>query len=116
MAETKTISIHAAQEGCDVQGQIFHQSNLISIHAAQEGCDKGLTVQDGAEVNFNPRSPRGLRLGNLKILWGLLNISIHAAQEGCDQQQRNGQYTEKISIHAAQEGCDRQRQCCFVGH
>ena len=86
MAETKTISIHAAQEGCDVQGQIFHQSNLISIHAAQEGCDKGLTVQDGAEVNFNPRSPRGLRLGNLKILWGLLNISIHAAQEGCDGQ------------------------------
>ena len=86
------ISIHAAQEGCD---SIFWRESTaalnISIHAAQEGCDfiaafgevhcniefqstqpkraatkraQG-TAQDGCY--FNPRSPRGLRLGKHRV-------------------------------------------------
>ena len=34
--------------------------------------------------NFNPRSPRGLRLNSTVILYIAFKISIHAAQEGCD--------------------------------
>ena len=33
------ISIHAAQEGCDLAGNGEVQNRNISIHAAQEGCD-----------------------------------------------------------------------------
>ena len=35
---------------------------MISIHAAQEGCDGGWRYQQRQHNNFNPRSPRGLRL------------------------------------------------------
>ena len=33
----------------------------ISIHAAQEGCDICFKRQGSSSGNFNPRSPRGLR-------------------------------------------------------
>ena len=33
------ISIHAAQEGCDVMTTYIDPAVVISIHAAQEGCD-----------------------------------------------------------------------------
>ena len=131
------ISIHAAQEGCDLCRVFINilpagfQSTQpkraatvsfvcgrcrtdISIHAAQEGCD-GISY---------------------KLLHHLNAISIHAAQEGCDQKQLavlpvrylfqstqpkraatcTVQYVHKkagISIHAAQEGCDtRPLTCC----
>ena len=34
----------------------------ISIHAAQEGCDNGRRSHEKNSNDFNPRSPRGLRL------------------------------------------------------
>ena len=36
---TFMISIHAAQEGCDLEDERVFFNSLISIHAAQEGCD-----------------------------------------------------------------------------
>ena len=60
---SKDISIHAAQEGCDIIGIV--QADVIfviSIHAAQEGCDGEIVELDYPTKNFNPRSPRGLRL------------------------------------------------------
>ena len=40
--QLKKISIHAAQEGCDLVESCKHKFDLdISIHAAQEGCDTG---------------------------------------------------------------------------
>ena len=82
--------------------------------------------------DFNPRSPRGLRLHRASDIEKLTNISIHAAQEGCDPalsqhvniaQNFNPRSPRglrpciffrifrpfSISIHAAQEGCD---WCC----
>ena len=79
-------------------------------------------------LNFNPRSPRGLRLAAFKTARDS-EISIHAAQEGCDwgwrefptlpalfqstqpkraATARRPAFTawQAISIHAAQEGCD----------
>ena len=35
-------------------------------------------------MNFNPRSPSGLRLFFLRDVRGGLGISIHAARVGCD--------------------------------
>ena len=79
------ISIHAAQEGCDLdRWQMIDNSLFISIHAAQEGCD---LIQPGDII-----------LVEL--------ISIHAAQEGCDILPFDVQHDAAISIHAAQEGCD----------
>ena len=59
-------------------------------------------------INFNPRSPRGLRRQLSIIMLILLVISIHAAQEGCDKWALANAYAYVISIHAAQEGCDPQ--------
>ena len=102
---------------------------IISIHAAQEGCDFNLHYKTIRAANFNPRSPRGLRLKKQHNGSKYCNISIHAAQEGCDPKlvesysvpfyfnprsprglrlgnQIQKQSYDDISIHAAQEGCD----------
>ena len=56
------ISIHAAQEGCDVNtAGRFNKKKFISIHAAQEGCDLDKRKSSTVAFYFNPRSPRGLR-------------------------------------------------------
>ena len=146
------ISIHAAQEGCDVCGNFDMADPTISIHAAQEGCDSSAGISSRSmsrfqstqpkraatpcplfvdatalifqstqpkraatcssaigsisyrfqstqpkraatgyagtggtpNGNFNPRSPRGLRLPSHFLRPVALPISIHAAQEGCD--------------------------------
>ena len=100
----------------------------ISIHAAQEGCDRHCKKHKRVGVNFNPRSPRGLRLATSVIgspcdnfnprsprglrpiidrVAGFFDmISIHAAQEGCDASVPGNTHNGLISIHAAQEGCD----------
>ena len=82
----------------------------ISIHAAQEGCDnKHCQSNPRIRLDFNPRSPRGLRLKIQFIAEHTNCISIHAAQEGCDIYNPCPPSVLCISIHAAQEGCD---SCC----
>ena len=56
----------------------------ISIHAAQEGCDVEYLLGEDENDYFNPRSPRGLRLTASTKDRLVELISIHAAQEGCD--------------------------------
>ena len=60
--------------------------SYISIHAAQEGCDFISQYFIRTIKNFNPRSPRGLRLEYVTDSINTSKISIHAAQEGCDSQ------------------------------
>ena len=106
---TGAISIHAAQEGCDEVAALAVRGRGISIHAAQEGCDSPKGCKTLKHSDFNPRSPRGLRLlpGFSQVIMG--DISIHAAQEGCDANVHvTRQDRENISIHAAQEGCDHK--------
>ena len=83
-------------------------ANGISIHAAQEGCDIScMFLATSISSDFNPRSPRGLRHNPLAFFEAYPIISIHAAQEGCDPPPKNGKLLYGvISIHAAQEGCD----------
>ena len=63
---------------------IYPKGDRISIHAAQEGCDNYRRRRGEKNGDFNPRSPRGLRL--MATIGNALDvvISIHAAQEGCD--------------------------------
>ena len=56
------ISIHAPLAGCDVRGRrdrrgLFH----ISIHAPLAGCDSPHGAFQNKVVNFNPRTPCGVR-------------------------------------------------------
>ena len=57
-------------------------------------------------LDFNPRSPSGLRL-TVPLVMRLTGISIHAARVGCDDKTAAEILNlRRISIHAAQEGCD----------
>ena len=102
------ISIHAPHAGCD----FFHKSRFgtkkkfqsthpmrgatiillisasslpISIHAPHAGCDPGLKVLAPLlALNFNPRTPCGVRRRSpLNHGWRYF-ISIHAPHAGCD--------------------------------
>ena len=102
------ISIHAPREGCDMLDEKDLQAIAISIHAPREGCDyrrysdgrfaprfqsthpaRGATWKCffpcSQFINFNPRTPRGVRLSEVGEKHGSTHISIHAPREGCDQ-------------------------------
>ena len=53
------ISIHAAQEGCDlVAAQRIASQHYISIHAAQEGCDKQSVSKLTSGLEFQSTQPK----------------------------------------------------------
>ena len=80
---------------------------IISIHAPREGCDPPVPGAQVYEGNFNPRTPRGVRLTLPSQLFQLHLISIHAPREGCDGATRPLEAISRlISIHAPREGCD----------
>ena len=58
------ISIHAPRAGCDqrLPGSITHKITIISIHAPRAGCDFRFVCLCFDLVNFNPRTPCGVRL------------------------------------------------------
>ena len=79
----------------------------ISIHAAQEGCDVEELAISSTTLNFNPRSPNGLRRKRFDNDPAQMLISIHAARVGCDTKSEDVQkLMGGISIHAARVGCD----------
>ena len=58
------ISIHAPREGRDDKARLyFWRMDAISIHAPREGRDQALIINPKIAGNFNPRAPRGARLG-----------------------------------------------------
>ena len=56
------ISIHAPREGCDNLSHQLRLLQVISIHAPREGCDFAAASLPLPSINFNPRTPRGVRL------------------------------------------------------
>ena len=56
------ISIHAPREGCDDMRLRRPVRPQISIHAPREGCDSSQSLPGQAKRDFNPRTPRGVRL------------------------------------------------------
>ena len=77
----------------------------ISIHAPREGCDQAIGQIRPTVKDFNPRTPRGVRLVLDEADLGTV-ISIHAPREGCDPPSRRQTPSMLISIHAPREGCD----------
>ena len=58
------ISIHAPREGCDACPVTWSAAQRrISIHAPREGCDGRRPDRRPSSPDFNPRTPRGVRLG-----------------------------------------------------
>ena len=123
------ISIHAPREGCDdtpdvwaadawqfqsthpARGATIHratgdESANISIHAPREGCDWLFWWQRAYEKDFNPRTPRGVRL----VLAILVAVSLYFNPR-TPRGVRRGlcavcPSVGAISIHAPREGCD----------
>ena len=133
-----SVSIHAAQAGCDIIFLRIEFDFIVSIHAAQAGCDcrcaffyfpriefqftqpkRAATVRRLIRyrgcIRFNSRSPSGLRHAFPAKFSIFSPVSIHAAQAGCDAYAYNRNNDRKVSIHAAQAGCDfRDRSAyCF---
>ena len=101
----------------------------ISIHAPREGCDRAIIRRARNLLYFNPRTPRGVRLGG-RIEWenrspkfqsthpargatttknqrvsGISFQSTHPAR-GATPRWYNPPHRPVISIHAPREGCD----------
>ena len=56
------ISIHAPHAGCDGAGRRRLVRKAISIHAPHAGCDGYSHINRLIRINFNPRTPCGVRL------------------------------------------------------
>ena len=109
-AHSRRILIHASREGGDGVAWSAREKIAISIHASREGGDYygfssgpppsdfnprlprgrrlGRAIQKREPtLYFNPRLPRGRRPGYIKSLPRLIAISIHASREGGDARQ-----------------------------
>ena len=128
------ISIHAPREGGDFFLTLAEFTLIISIHAPREGGDLLKGKKAVKENYFNPRPPRGGRLGEHHGIQALRRISIHAPREGGDlpvawptplrfrifqstppargatQLRHKLQSMHIISIHAPREGGDGMYQ------
>ena len=61
---------------------------LISIHAPLAGCDFVSACPVVPPLDFNPRTPCGVRLQTRVLNYFGCNISIHAPLAGCDRRRR----------------------------
>ena len=81
----------------------------ISIHAPREGCDLSQAAEMAEPEDFNPRTPRGVRLDMYNF-----NTIFHGFQSTHPARGATVSIGFKfpmfrISIHAPREGCDRGR-------
>ena len=65
---------------CDVMDWNYE----ISIHAPRVGCDIRPDRPKREKMNFNPRTPCGVRQVWGQVVDTFLRISIHAPRVGCD--------------------------------
>ena len=110
----------------------------ISIHAPRGGCDRRRACRATLRNDFNPRTPRGVRLGrcarppvriyfNPRTPRGVRlrlraryrrshRISIHAPRGGVRRAEQGQRQAEgSISIHAPRGGCD-SKTVHFLAH
>ena len=148
------ISIHAPLAGCDRHscsawvfifafqsthpsrgatglGRSKEKREPISIHAPLAGCDHRQCTCARGPVNFNPRTPRGVRrrckdittpswlfqsthplrgatCGSFAASPPCLDFNPRTPLAGCDAGQRDAGLAHAISIHAPLAGCDGQ--------
>ena len=108
-----TISIHAPLAGCDNKNPSIQERyhRFQSTHTLRGATALG-RVADPDQIDFNPRTPCGVRRVTLPVDDILPYISIHAPLAGCDLNLIVQPSKIVISIHAPLAGCD---QSCFSG-
>ena len=104
------ISIHAPLAGCDARLRYQHsrESKFQSTHPLRGATQPRAVGQ--ARLDFNPRTPCGVRHPAGKVIRFTHFISIHAPLAGCDEAAKAEQAQQAISIHAPLAGCDRGQQ------
>ena len=126
----EVISIHAAQEGCDIKLRCpIRIPTLFQSTQPKRAATSCILRPSVLDINFNPRSPRGLRpVRNAPevaqeifqstqpkraatLLRLSLNDTLRLFQSTQPKRAATLQYLQQeimrlISIHAAQEGCD----------
>ena len=131
--KTVGISIHAPRAGCDVVAMAAppYAGAFQSTHPVRGATERVVRLSTMV-MNFNPRTPCGVRppdagayccpdaisihapragcdLDDLHAANGVVVISIHAPRAGCDQNSRPPPAGLPISIHAPRAGCDVER-------
>ena len=103
------ISIHAARMGCDcfIAWQVYPFA--ISIHAARMGCDGKYSANFITCIDFNPRSPNGLRPPSefMSSIFSAIFQSTQPEWAATSTCNRISSLFFPISIHAARMGCDK---------
>ena len=78
----------------------------ISIHAPREGCDLCLRMSRISSLNFNPRTPRGVRHDIHGFNFFIRQFQSTHPARGATMTTAKDITILKISIHAPREGCD----------
>ena len=98
-------STHPARGATQVRDQHWSYPR-ISIHAPREGCDPATGGGSHLGDDFNPRTPRGVRLGNELVELSRLEFQSTHPARGATVGQLSTSSPMSISIHAPREGCD----------
>ena len=106
VAQPQAISIHAPLAGCDISLRRMQWRLAISIHAPLAGCDSNWYRGLPAHIDFNPRTPCGVRLckRDARSL-GFQFQSTHPLR-GATLYAGLVAQPQAISIHAPLAGCD----------
>ena len=79
------ISIHAPLTGCDIHEVYYGYADrkFQSTHPLRDATKHMIKV-NGNYINFNPRTPYGMRQKSFRAVKVVRPISIHAPLTGCD--------------------------------
>ena len=102
------ISIHALLAECDYLAEAEIDSTVDFNPRTPRGVRRGHTLARRVQLDFNPRTPRGVRRSDLRLFERMKLISIHALLAECDPRPTwICQAVSSISIHALLAECDK---------
>ena len=110
------ISIHAPLAGCDDRFREEIIVDTISIHAPLAGCDIILLTPTIEIVNFNPRTPCGVRPIAYSARSFASSFQSTHPLRGATARRGRAATVRPISIHAPLAGCDQIFRKSKVGH
>ena len=110
------ISIHAPLAGCDLPPSTRSPEMQISIHAPLAGCDVVTATEPSEYLDFNPRTPCGVRQQNCRNIHGKFAKKL---QNFCKAKQRaalprvgqreSGRYFRPCAVRTSQQDSERFR-------
>ena len=103
------ISIHAPLAGCDIFSQLVSPCSFIPIHAPLAGCDVSSVMPCNASMNFNPRTPCGVRRTHPRTARARNRFQSTHPLRGATRLIPPLFIQLFISIHAPLAGCDRRK-------